>query len=936
VTVGVFIDNDASLKTLVLPLVIRAIDGYPTAISASYNPAGRLPVDPGSAIAEIKVLNSYMAEDGACKNNQAGGFGTLDQTLAGTTVAVTTAGDPDAIFASRGKIFGASLAAGSDGGTPSIQLHFTLPGAVSCFTVDTTCTSPANHPLFITDGNATITPAFNPPAPICTVPNQCPDVVTAASDPVNATVGSQASNTVSASDPENDSPIEFFLVSGPGAVNSATGEWTYTPDCNDLAGFTVVVEATDKGEGNCSGSTVSFDVNVSATPLQIGCSNVSVLWSGAAAAQTINVSGGCPPYSYAADVGSIDANGDWSFAQGCGDVGMQTVTIDVLDDAGTPISCQFELNVTNIAPTCTSPADLTAPTGVPFVVVLGPANDGDGQAVTYTLEPGAPAWVAIAGNTIVGTRPGGDDAPYAVGYSGSDGCASSSICTLNILFESPFYVCFDDGDGLNGQNEYVETLGGRLAQICVWVDPSTGSSAGVGGFDFLICYDQSGLIFQQAYRGPDLHEDWEYFTWRTGMFGGNCSGACPDGFVRLVGITDMNNGVAPNPAAFALSGSVVCLEFWVTDDQNFVGSCLHVGFCSYDCGDNVISSKDGNKLFLGNGDDYDVGFGPDYDLEFCIDDIKDAAAEPFIDFCQGAICIIPPPDDRGDLNLNGIPNEIADAVLFSRFFIYGASVWDPNPLNMEVQIFSTDINNDGIELTVAALIYLIRIITGDAQPFDNENVNPKVAPYANSVNVVTDTKGGALTVTTNASVELGGAVMVYRYSDLTIGEPTAINGMTVSARASNGELRVLVSPDVATGGKVQAGTNDLLTIPVEGNGSIELVESQFADANGALLEVNALAKVLPTSYALHQNFPNPFNAGTVIPVTLVDASDWNLTIYNVAGQVVKTFAGSDEAGTINIRWDGRSTDGAEAASGMYFYRFDTNNFSNTRKMVILK
>jgi hypothetical protein len=347
----------------------------------------------------------------------------------------------------------------------------------------------------------------------------------------------------------------------------------------------------------------------------------------------------------------------------------------------------------------------------------------------------------------------------------------------------------------------------------------------------------------------------------------------------------------------------------------------------------VISSKDGNKLFLINSGG---SIGPDYDQEFCIDDTKDAEAEPFIDVCEGAICIIPPPDDRGDLNLNGIPNEIADAVLFSRFFIYGASVWDPNPANMEVQVFASDVNNDGIELTVADLIYLIRIITGDAQPFDDENVNPKVAPYANSVSVVSDTKNGALTVTTNTSVELGGAVLVYRYSDLTIGEPVAINGMTVKARANNGELRVLVSPDVATGGKVAAGSNDFLTIPVEGEGTIELVESQFADANGALLEVNALARIVPESYALHQNFPNPFNAGTVIPVTLKDRSDWNLTIYNVAGQVVKTFSGTDEAGTHNIQWDGRTNDGAEASSGMYFYQFKAADYSMTRKMVVLK
>ena len=139
-----------------------------------------------------------------------------------------------------------------------------------------------------------------------------------------------------------------------------------------------------------------------------------------------------------------------------------------------------------------------------------------------------------------------------------------------------------------------------------------------------------------------------------------------------------------------------------------------------------------------------------------------------------------------------------------------------------------------------------------------------------------------------------------------------------------------------TGGKVQAGSNDLLSINVEGEGTIELTESQFADANGAVLSVAAAAKIVPQSYALHQNFPNPFNAGTVIPVTLKDASDWSLTIYNVAGQVVKTFTGHDEPGTVNVQWDGTGANGATVASGMYFYRVNANDFTATKKMLLLK
>jgi hypothetical protein len=295
-----------------------------------------------------------------------------------------------------------------------------------------------------------------------------------------------------------------------------------------------------------------------------------------------------------------------------------------------------------------------------------------------------------------------------------------------------------------------------------------------------------------------------------------------------------------------------------------------------------------------------------------------------------------PPDDRGDLNLNGVANEVGDAVLFSNYFIYGPSVWDA--AWSDVQIFASDVNNDGLTLTIADLVYLIRILTGDEKPFPGDNQNPKVSPYANAVNVITDVRNGSLTVRTDASVDLGGAVLVYRYSNLTVGEAEMnADGMVMKSRASNGELHIVVYPDVAArGSKIASGLNDLLTIPVEGDGTIELVESQFSDANGALLSVQAAKVAPPTSYALHQNFPNPFNAGTVIPLALKNGGDWRITVYNVAGQVVKTFAGTDEAGTINVRWDGRGDNGEAVASGMYFYRANAGDFTATKKMVLLK
>lgn len=922
---GITVTNDVVLRGINLPLVVRDAGTYPTALGMDVQ--GRLL----GALTAVQFLNWYDTEDGSCKENQAGGFGTVDFSGNGVlTYDVASPTNPDAFLYSGNIIIGGTLAAGSG---VDLKIRFTCPSPLPAdnlqFTIDTTCVNPAGHFLMISNATGGPVPgATFTAATITCKQNQCP---TGSAPNVNATVGSPASNTVSASDNEGD-PISYFMASGPGTVDG-TGHWSYTPTCADYPGFDVSIEITDKGQGGCGENFVTFHVNVSPTALVPSCSNVSVHW-GALASKVITASGGCPPYTFSGGApGSVDGSGNWTYQTSCQDVGSVVVVVDIQDAAGQPASCTFTLAVTNTAPTCSNPADITVPSdGIEYAVTLGPANDADGDPLTYSLVSGNPVWGYIDGNQWKGTRAPGDDGVYTICYESSDGCATSNQCCFGILFESPYIVCFDDGDNGNGQDQYVHTLGGRNADICVWVDPATGSSQGVGGFDFLICYDQSGLTLVNAYRGPDLDPTWEYFTWRTGMFGGNCGGGCPDGFVRLVGITDMNNGITPNPGAFRLQNNVICMTFWVTSDQNFTNSCLHVGFCSYDCGDNTISSKDGNTLFLPFEG---ATFGPDYDIEACLLAKPDHFAQQFIIFCQGAICIDTPPDDRGDLNLNGIANEIGDAVLYSNYFIYGPSVWDPTW--SAVQIFASDVNNDGLTLTIADLVYLIRIITGDAQPFPGDNQNPKVAPYANSVNVVTDVRNGSLTVRTDASVDLGGALLVYRYSNLTVGEAQSTSeGMVMKSRANNGELRVVIYPDPAAPGKIASGLHDLVNIPVEGDGTIELVESQFADANGAALSVQASKVAPPKAYALHQNFPNPFNAGTVIPLSLKSGGEWNITIYNVAGQVVKTFAGNDEAGTIQVRWDGRGDNGETVASGMYFYRANVGDFTATKKMVLLK
>jgi len=93
----------------------------------------------------------------------------------------------------------------------------------------------------------------------------------------------------------------------------------------------------------------------------------------------------------------------------------------------------------------------------------------------------------------------------------------------------------------------------------------------------------------------------------------------------------------------------------------------------------------------------------------------------------------------------------------------------------------------------------------------------------------------------------------------------------------------------------------------------------------------------PTQYSLDQNFPNPFNPSTTIMYSLKDPGHVTLNIYNVLGQNVRTLVDEyQDAGTYTKIWDGCDETGNVTASGMYFYRIKAGDFTEIKKMVMVK
>lgn len=89
---------------------------------------------------------------------------------------------------------------------------------------------------------------------------------------------------------------------------------------------------------------------------------------------------------------------------------------------------------------------------------------------------------------------------------------------------------------------------------------------------------------------------------------------------------------------------------------------------------------------------------------------------------------------------------------------------------------------------------------------------------------------------------------------------------------------------------------------------------------------------VPTAYALNQNYPNPFNPSTEISYAIPAKTHVTLRVYNLLGQEVATLVDElRDAGRHTVSWTA-----TDIASGVYFYRLQTDDFSATKKMVFMK
>ena len=103
------------------------------------------------------------------------------------------------------------------------------------------------------------------------------------------------------------------------------------------------------------------------------------------------------------------------------------------------------------------------------------------------------------------------------------------------------------------------------------------------------------------------------------------------------------------------------------------------------------------------------------------------------------------------------------------------------------------------------------------------------------------------------------------------------------------------------------------------------------------VEEKTITDNLPATFQLYQNFPNPFNAHTLIKYHLQEMTKVSIKIYNLLGTGIITLIDEVKtAGLYTIQWDGKDSNGKDVASGIYIYRMEAGKFTESKKLSLIR
>lgn len=461
------------------------------------------------------------------------------------------------------------------------------------------------------------------------------------------------------------------------------------------------------------------------------------------------------------------------------------------------------------------------------------------------------------------------------------------------------------------------------------------SGSGImSGFDFLLRYDEAVLTLQNVFPGHIFDDtsstDWEHFEYSTYAYD------TLNGFVRGFGIADINDG-EHHPLSYQIpdSSPMFILQFSVTADENDACESYPIQFYWEDCTSNAIAA-DSFGYLLGISDavlDWtESGYVDISDSSANLPGITGAPDVCITDESITRRCTFYNPTiyvecnndtiaSSGDINCNEVPYEMADAVMYFNYFLYGLSAFGEH---IECSIAQSDVNADGLVLRLEDAAYLQRIASGDALPYDSGGVEHNHIPVTFLQN--TDAKFVSITYSDELS-----AISLTFNGEITPTFLITASDFITTYSVQGGDTRVLVCPDVSAQAPGFFADSLLLTYTGEGT----LYEAGAADNEDNVFDaqITHIGGVSGTPYAFQIGyFPNAaYGQELSIPVTKMGGSEnfsgfdflfgYEQSLFNVTSVTPGTIfdqPGSYEWEYFNYRYD--QTDCADTICPSYMLR----------------
>lgn len=420
----------------------------------------------------------------------------------------------------------------------------------------------------------------------------------------------------------------------------------------------------------------------------------------------------------------------------------------------------------------------------------------------------------------------------------------------------------------------------------------------VGGYEILLTWDASLAELVDVVN----RQSQEYFNYTVDV-----------NQIRLVAISDLPNQSHTPPIPPGESQQLFDLVYNI-NSQIDGGYLSHLDFVTLECGDNTLSDTTGYIMW--STDENCPSTPPPY---------PNPHPNPSITLYGGTIYVDSPL--KGDINLDGMPYTVPDAVLFMGYLLGEVHLSQP-----ALQSAASDVNRDGIPWSIADLYLMMEVINGNIRP-------PKALSTEGEVNLFFSQGGGAADITLSSDVEVGGIYLVLKGVDL-YGSPRLadeLEGMELKYSLRGKELRVVIYSQEAR--TIEAGVRHILTLPLREGAMPRWEKVEISDCWGNLLKVTYTST--PDHFSLSQNYPNPFNSTTLISYHLsadrCRPTAVTLKVYNISGQLVKTLVNSCQSpGSYKVFWNGDDERGGKVGSGVYFYTLKVGDFKQTKRMVFLR